>query len=151
MALFMASCNSGNETASEGQATEAKNFYADGMITIQANDDMKFDLKEIRVKEGQPIKLTLNHVGKGSKETMGHNFVLLQEGVGVQGFASKAVDAKDNDYIPLNTTEVIAHTRMLGGGESDTIEFIAPSKGTYNFLCSFPGHVGMMKGKFIVE
>ena len=40
---------------------------------------------------------------------------------------------------------------MIGGGETDVIEFPAPEKGTYEFLCSFPGHYGMMKGKFIVE
>jgi azurin len=31
------------------------------------------------------------------------------------------------------------------------IEFIAPEKGTYDYICSFPGHFAMMKGKLIVE
>ena len=40
---------------------------------------------------------------------------------------------------------------MIGGGQSDTIEFDAPEPGTYDFICSFPGHYSVMKGKFIVE
>ena len=40
---------------------------------------------------------------------------------------------------------------MLGGGEETTIEFEAPAKGEYTFICSFPGHYALMNGKFIVE
>jgi azurin len=40
---------------------------------------------------------------------------------------------------------------MLGGGETTTIAFTAPAAGTYDYICSFPGHYGMMKGKLIVE
>ena len=29
--------------------------------------------------------------------------------------------------------------------------FLPPKKGVYDFICSFPGHYAMMKGKFIVE
>ena len=32
-------------------------------ITINAGDDMMYDLAEIKVKEGQTVKLTLNHTG----------------------------------------------------------------------------------------
>jgi azurin len=40
---------------------------------------------------------------------------------------------------------------MIGGGESTVIEFVAPEAGTYTYICSFPGHYAMMKGKLIVE
>jgi len=43
------------------------------------------------------------------------------------------------------------YTRMLGGGESDTITFDAPEPGTYIFICSFPGHYQLMMGEFIVS
>ena len=47
--------------------------------------------------------------------------------------------------------EVIVYTKLLGGGESDTITFDAPEKGYYTFLCTFPGHWGLMKGKLVVK
>ena len=82
---------------------------------------------------------------------MGHNFVLLKPGVKINDFAQKAVDAKENDYIPENTDDLIVHTELIGGGEQTTITFDAPEKGVYDFICSFPGHVALMQGKFIVE
>lgn len=118
-------------------------------VVINSNDQMRFDKSEIRVKAGEKIKLTLNHTGKLPKTAMGHNFVLLEKGVDMADFAMKAMNAKDREYIPAKG--VIAHTKLIGGGESTTIEFTAPAKGTYEFMCSFPGHYAMMKGKFIVE
>lgn len=118
-------------------------------IVINSDDQMRFDTNEIRVKSGEKVKLTLNHTGKLAKNVMGHNFVLLTKGTDVAKFSRAAMNEKEKEYIP--STGVIAHTKLIGGGESTTIEFTAPGKGTYDFICSFPGHYAMMKGKFIVE
>lgn len=120
-------------------------------IKLTGDDQMRFDKNEIRVREGQTVRLTFEHVGKMAKNVMGHNFVLLTPGTDINEFGQEAVEASDNDYIPQNTNKVIAHTKMLGGGESTTIEFEAPKAGTYDFICSFPGHYAIMRGKFIVE
>lgn len=125
----------------------------DGMVEVilTGNDQMKFNLKEIKVKAGQKVKLTLKHVGKLDKSAMGHNFVLLKQGTDLPQFAEKALAAKANEYIPQGSDKVIAHTNMIGGGEETSVEFTAPSAGTYDFICSFPGHYIQMQGKFIVE
>jgi azurin len=121
-------------------------------ITLTGTDAMQFDKKELKVKAGAKIKLTLVHSGKLAKAAMGHNFVLLKEGTDVAAFGSKAAQARDTEYIPKSeAASVIAHTKLVGGGESTTIEFVAPKKGTYDFICSFPGHYAIMKGKFIVQ
>lgn len=85
------------------------------------------------------------------KNVMGHNWVLLTSGTDIFEFGALAGSAKATDYIPAGTDKVIAHTKLLSGGESDTIEFVAPAAGTYDFVCSFPGHYALMKGMFIVE
>lgn len=118
-------------------------------IVINSDDQMKFDLKEIRVKAGEKVKLTLNHKGKFKKDIMGHNWVLLNAGTDVAKFATAAMSAKTSEYIPAKGA--LAYTGLIGGGESTSIEFTAPKKGTYDFICSFPGHYSIMKGKFIVE
>ena len=120
-------------------------------VVITANDNMKFDKRQIRVHSGQKVKLTFKHIGKMDKQIMGHNFVLLKKGVHLVTFGIEASKARKTEYIPAGTEDVIAYTKLLGGGETDVIEFEAPEKGTYEFLCSFPGHYAMMKGKFIVE
>ena len=155
-------CNSNNnenQTQANDVATSAKTTdaatskaSAEAVITLSAGDNMKFDVTEIKAKEGQTVKLTLKHIGKLAKTAMGHNFILLAHGVSLTDFALKALKAKDTDYIPVDSKkDIITHTKLIGGGESDTIEFTAPAKGTYEFLCSFPGHSAMMKGAFIVE
>lgn len=122
------------------------------VVVIEGNDQMKFNKSEIRVKAGQTVKLTLKHVGKMKKEVMGHNWVLLTEGADLAAIGQAGAVAADNDYIPADMTDqIITHTKMIGGGESVTIEFEAPAQGTYDFLCTFPGHYALMKGKFIVE
>ena len=119
-------------------------------IIINSNDLMKFDQNELRVFEGQKITLTLNHTGKMSKEIMGHNFVLLKKETNLNDFAQRAMLARENEYIP-DGNETIAYTKMIGGGESDTITFTAPKKGSYTYICTFPGHYGLMKGVLIVS
>ena len=120
-------------------------------IKIEANDQMKFNLSEIKVTARSVVNLTLVHVGKLPITTMGHNFVLLKKGTNVAEFAVAAMAAKDNGYVPLNTTDVIAYTEVVGGGSSTTLSFTTPEAGEYDFICSFPGHYSIMKGLFIVE
>lgn len=129
-----------------------KTMSEDGVvqITLTANDQMQFSTKEITVQEGQKIRLTLKHVGELPESAMGHNFVLLEPGTDIGDFAQKASTSGEN-YIPEGGEQVIAHTEMIGGGEEVTIEFEAPAPGTYDFMCSFPGHWILMQGKFIVE
>lgn len=158
-ALLFVACNNkpaeSTETTEPAATEEPAAPAADANtaeVTLNAGDDMKYDITEIKVKEGQTVKLTLHHTGQAPKVAMGHNFVLLQAGASLENYAKDAINAKDDDYFPKALAkDVIAHTKTIGGGESDTVEFPAPAKGTYDFLCSFPGHSGTMKGKFIVE
>ena len=142
------------ETVKIGSNSSSTSKKSDENVTevvLLATDMMQFDKNEIRVPAGKKVKLTLRHTGKQAVEVMGHNFVLLTQGTEIPAFGAKASAARDNAYIPQDTDAVIVHTKMLGGGQSDTIEFDPPAPGTYDFICSFPGHYSVMKGKFIVE
>jgi len=120
-------------------------------ILITSDDYMKFDTRKITVQSGKIVKLTLKHIGQLDVQVMGHNFVLLKKKVDIIEFANKAATARDNQYIPVGSDEVIVYTDMIGGGQETAIEFLPPEPGVYDFICSFPGHYAMMKGKFIVE
>lgn len=121
-------------------------------LELTANDIMQYDKKELKVKAGQKVTLNFHHSGKLAKEAMGHNVVILKAGTDVAAFAAKAIDAKAHDYFPESEAgNVIAHTKLIGGGESTTVEFTAPAAGKYPYICSFPGHYGFMKGELIVE
>ena len=158
--LLIISCGSGErkgkkekfkyERTKEVSEKIPMNNPDDFRIIINSFDNMIYDKNKIEVNSGKNIILTLNHKGKVSKEFMGHNFVLLKKGVNVDEYAKKAVLAKSNDYIP-NSDEAIAYTKMLGGGESTTISFLAPEAGIYTYICTFPGHYMMMRGELIVK
>jgi len=161
--LFLASCGGETKTANDTAATDATTTEATtttpgtsnlepAVFTIEGNDQMKFDQKSFTVKAGQEVQITLKNVGTLPKESMGHNFVVLAPGTDLAAFGGEAFKAKDDDYIPATyASSIIAHTKLLGPGESDTITFTIPEAGEYEFLCSFPGHWGTMNGKIIVE
>lgn len=120
-------------------------------ITIESNDQMKYNLSQIKVKAGQKVMLHLKHVGKMPIQAMGHNLVILQKGTDVVAFTKLAANAKSTGYVPVGSKSVIAATKLIGGGQETSITFTAPVKGTYDYICSFPGHFSMMKGKLVVE
>jgi azurin len=123
-------------------------------VSLTANDAMKFNMTEIRATPGEAIAVTLRNIGTMPKFSMGHNWVLLTEGVDIVAFANDAGMAAKTDYVPAAYRDrIIASTKLLGPGESDTVIFYAPTKpGRYVFICSFPGHFQVgMKGELIVE
>jgi azurin len=120
-------------------------------LALSGNDMMQFDKSELMAQAGEKITLTFRHVGQLDRRVMGHNFVLLTPGTDITGFANEAAAAGESaDWIPNDGAQVIAHTKMLGGGQTDVITFEAPEPGVYDFICSFPGHSGMMRGTLTV-
>jgi azurin len=121
---------------------------------ISANDQMKFDVTALEAKAGQTIAVTLKNIGTMPKVSMGHNFVLLDKNVDPAKFVEASQTQMANEFIaPEMKNKVLAHTKLLGPGESDTIVFTVPRiPGPYTFICSFPGHYAIgMKGVLTVQ
>ncbi len=122
-------------------------------IKITGDDTMKFSVTQIEAKPGESLKVTLTNAGQVPKAAMGHNWVLLKmmSEKEVAAFATSAM-AKGPEYIPDDKSAILVHTKTLGPKESDSVTFEAPSKaGEYPFICSFPGHFTLMRGKLIVK
>jgi azurin len=130
--------------------------FADDCATeIDGNDVMQYNKASITVPAScKDFTVTLKHTGKMPKSTMGHNWVLTkaadQKNVIKEGIA--AGPAKD--YIESGDAKIIAHTKLIGGGESDSVTFPV-SKLTageaYTYFCNFPGHAAIMKGTLTVK
>lgn len=122
-------------------------------LNLSAGDDMKFDKDVLEAKAGQKVTLIFKHTGKMTKQQMGHDFVLLKEGTDVNAFGQACATNKDHDKLPASQIDnVLAHTDLIGGGETTQIEFTAPTTpGNYPYVCSFPGHYVTMHGTFIVN
>lgn len=152
--LALAGCGRSDAPASTTAAAPAAPA-ADGKraIDITADDTMKFSVTEIRAKPGEALRVTLKNKGQMPKQVMAHNWVLVKpmSDADLNAFGMKASSIAP-EYLPSDRSSVIEHTKLLGGGESDTIEFNAPTTaGEYPFICTFPGHFAIMKGKLIVN
>lgn len=134
-----------------GEPTTTSTEAASDAVVIESDDQMKFNKSEIKVKAGENVTITLKHVGKTAKEVMGHNLVILKPGTDIPAFGVEANEAKDTDYIPASlASSVIGHSKVIGGGEQDSFE-VTLEAGKYDFVCSFPGHLAIMKGVIIAE
>ncbi|MGJ8638052.1 MAG: plastocyanin/azurin family copper-binding protein [Opitutaceae bacterium] len=123
------------------------------IVRIDGNDRMQFTVTEFAVKTGDTVRIIFTNKGNMPKTAMGHNVVVLKKDVDGNAFAGKAALARDTDFIPLSEAgSIVAHTKLLGPDESDTIEFVAPAPGKYEFLCSFPAHCfAGMRGVMTIE
>jgi azurin len=121
---------------------------------IEGNDQMQFNVSSITVPAScAKFTITLKHVGQMPVATMGHNVVIAKQadmqGVATDGMAAGA-GAK---YVKAGDARVIAHSDVVGGGQSTSVTFdVAKIKdgGPYEFFCSFPGHSAIMKGPISV-
>ncbi len=149
--LLMVGC--GGESADTADAAaDVTEEAATDAIVIEANDMLQFSVTEFSVTEGEEVTIVLQNVGQMAKEMGGHNLVILTEGSDLQAFGIAAAGAADTEYIPADLADqVFAATALLGPGEEYTLTFTAPAAGTYEFVCSFPGHFGTMRGVMTVE
>lgn len=119
-------------------------------VEVDSTDAMQFNKKSIDVPAScKQFTVKLKHVGKLPKNAMGHNWVLSKT-ADVQGVATDGIPAGlDKDYVKPGDARVIAHTKVIGGGESTSVSFdVAKLKAgeSYTWFCSFPGHSSVMKG-----
>lgn len=127
-------------------------FAADKVckLEIAGTDQMQFDKKELVVApDCTSVELTLKHTGKLPAQAMGHNWVLTKT-ADMAAVANEGMQAGlPKNYVKDGDARVIAHTKVVGGGQSDTVTFPTSKLtkgGAYTFFCSFPGHSSIMKG-----
>ena len=119
-------------------------------VEIESNDAMQFNKATLAVPAScKQFKVVLKHVGKLPKAAMGHNWVLTTaadaKAVATDGIAA----GLPKDYLKPADTRVIAATKIIGGGESTEVSLeVGKLKAgeSYAYVCSFPGHSGIMKG-----
>src|SRR5471030_1820875 len=123
-------------------------------IDIDSTDQMSFklpgDAKDFTIdKSCKTFTVNLAHSGSLPKNVMGHNWVLSKE-ADAQPIATDGLSVGiDKNYLKDGDARIIAHTKIIGAGETDSVSFdvskLDPAE-KYQFFCSFPGHISMMKG-----
>lgn len=119
-------------------------------IDILAIAGMKYDQESLSVTAGRPVELTLIN-----PDTMEHNLVITKPGEAQGIGAAMSADptaAAAMGYVPKDNPAVLHYTAMLRSGERYTLRFFAPSApGSYEYVCTYPGHYTSMRGVLKVE
>lgn len=124
------------------------------VIEIEGTNQLQFSVTDIQAVPGQTITVKLTTKSDFPKIAMAHNFVLLKAGVDATAVATASAKASDNAYIaPEMKDKILAYTGLAGGGETVEVTFTVPEKpGTYEYICTFPGHYSAgMKGTITVK
>lgn len=153
---ILASCGGGQKPQSSETTTTTTTTEQTTTSSIELTvnaigntmDAMGYDTKEIKVKAGAKVKLTLTN--KATDGAMIHNIVFVNAGT-EKDVAMEGLTMQDKNYFNSGNPNVIAGSSLVKPGESTSIEFTAPAAGTYAYICTFPGHWMKMQGVLIVE
>jgi azurin len=124
-----------------------------GSVTLEiasaSSDNLEYASDSLTASAGAEVTLTFSN----NAVTQQHNWVLVQDGtkdtVANAGLLAELAGI-DNDWVSPDDANVIVNTKLTSAGESDQITFTAPAAGTYQFVCTFPGHNLTMFGTFEV-
>src|SRR5690606_17333762 len=114
------------------------------------SDAMRHDTAAISIPAAcKEFTITLRHTGTLPVAAMGHD-VVIASAADMPGVLADGVAAGlDNGYVKPGDPRVVAHTRLVGGGETASVTFPVAKlakDGPWVVFCSFPGHSALMKG-----
>ncbi len=125
-------------------------------VNMEGNDAMRYNMANIDVpKSCSSFTINLKHTGKMAKNVMGHN-VVVAKAADMNGIDADGIKAGlAADYVKAGDTRVIAHSKVVGGGESTSFSIpvakLTAAGAPLSFFCSFPGHAALMKGTLTLK
>lgn len=142
--VVLAACGGGEPT----QAPPAAGAGGEVKLDISSKgEELLYDKDKLTAPAGSKITLTM----KNPSTALQHNWVLVKPGTQDQVAADGLAAGEAKSYLKDGDPNVIAHTKLVKPGQSDTITFDAPPKGDYPYLCTFPGHNVLMKGVLTIQ
>ena len=97
---------------------------AECSVDVDSTDQMSFNTKAVEIdKSCKTFTVNLTHSGSLPKNVMGHNWVLSKE-ADMQAIATDGLGAGiDKQYLKEGDARIIAHTKVIGAGEKDSVTF----------------------------
>ena len=125
-------------------------------VNLEGNDAMRYSAANIDVpKSCATFTINFKHAGKMAKNVMGHNVVVAKtadmHSIDADGIKAGAAA----DYVKAGDARVIAHSKVIGGGETTSLGIpvakLVAAGAPLSFFCSFPGHSALMKGTLTLK
>ncbi len=109
--------------------------------------DLKFDKDKLTASAGSEVVVTFNN----GSDTLQHNWVLVKAGTKDDVAVAGLQAGPANGWVEPGDPNVIVNTALLDPAMTGEARFNAPAAGTYQFVCTFPGHTAAgMFGDFVV-
>ena len=139
------------ETAAAARKTLA-DLRVQRIVLKTVREQMRYDTKRLVVAAGKPFQVVFEN-----PDALAHNLVFVQPdtaqavSTAVQTQLPTKLDAQGRAYLPDNDPRVWGASKLLEPGQQETLNLTAPTvAGIYEFVCTFPGHWSIMRGKLIV-
>jgi azurin len=158
-ATVLAACGGGSSAPAQpaaSGATTAANAPAAGSggeVKLEigsAGSDSKFDKETLEAPAGSKITLTFKNNASADTNKL-FNWVLVQPGKQLLVVNDGLMEGEANNYVKANDPNVIAMTKLVKPGESETITFDAPPPGQYPYVSTFPGFYTRMRGVLTIK
>lgn len=140
-AVVLAACGGGGG----GSAAPAEK-QAVALSIEPKGEELKYAVEKLEAPANSKITLTLKNVSSANK----HNWVLTKPGQ-ADAVAAEGIGAGEAANYIKDGPNIIAHTKLVNPGASDSVTFDAPAAGDYPFVCTFPGHNVLMKGVLTIK
>lgn len=122
---------------------------------IEATDAIQYSVGSITIPSScTHFKITLKNTGNMPIASMGHDVVITRQSDMQAVDQEGAAAGLKNGYVKASDPRIIAHTKLVGGGQTASVSFPVSkikSGGPYVFFCSFPGHSATMHGTISVQ
>lgn len=148
VSLTLTACGGGGGNTNSGGAGGSGGAAAPAPVEIgSVGETLAFDKTTLTATAGQQVTVNL----KNNSAAQQHNWVLVQSS-NAQAVADAGLSAGlEAGYLPADKANIIANTELSNGGETKSVSFTAPAAGTYQYICTVPGHYPSMQGTLTVQ
>ena len=137
---------------SAGVRKELRGLGIPVFVVKTVPEQMRYDVQRIVVELGKPFEIIFEN-----PDVMPHNLVVVPPGKHMDiGMAAATMGPSDNKdkqgrtYLPKGHAIVDA-TKLIEPNSKQTLKLEAIKKeGSYEFVCTFPGHAALMWGTIVV-
>jgi len=124
----------------------ASSWAANIKVSVKG-ETLAFEPATFSVKAGEQVTLTFVNASK----SMQHNLVITKPGMADKVTADSISAGADKNWTSVGP-EVLFKIKMVDPTKTEVLKFDAPKeKGDYPFLCTFPGHGQVMRGKMQIK
>jgi len=135
----------GSEAPAAVETAPPVDVPAGGLAISTDGDSLKYDVDKLEAKAGETVTVIFQNASSVNQ----HNWVLVAAGSKDEVAAAGTAAGPGAAWIPAGDDRVLAKSGLLDPGATEDVSFTVPAVGTYQFVCTFPGHNFTMFGDFV--